>query len=58
MWKWLSEHLYVNTYISEYLDKCEQVWWTDVEDEASTSDKHGNMYCVYSMYSTYSVQYM
>ena len=21
------------TLVCEYLDKCEQVWWTDVEDE-------------------------
>jgi hypothetical protein len=42
--------------------KCEQVW-TDVEDEASTYDKHGKqgtctVCTVCGMYGTYSVQYM
>ena len=37
--------------IYEYLDKGEQVWWTDVEDEASTSETRetGNMYYMYSV---------
>jgi hypothetical protein len=51
-----------NTYISEYLYKCEQVWWTDVEDEASTSETGKQGTCtlrtVCGKYGTYIVQYM
>ena len=50
----LSEYLYVN--ISEYLDKCEQVWWTDVEDETCDDvvqiymhEETGNVHSQYSV---------
>ena len=37
--------------VCEYMIKCEQVWWTDDEDETSTSETRetGNMYYMYSV---------
>ena len=39
------------------LIECEHEW-TDVEDEASSSDKHGKLGNMYNMYSVQYLQYV